>query len=109
MASVQSEVFVKKYRVLVRGENFLMTLDGEDQKLGFYTTVFVEAQDQEDAELKAMDLLRNNEKLVRGVRNPKSDPPMMFVEEIEGLKSLPGLTEIGFCFFQQGESEAACN
>lgn len=41
---------MKKYRVFVRGENFLMNVDSVNQMLGFYTTRFVEAEDEQAAE-----------------------------------------------------------
>jgi hypothetical protein len=101
---------MKKYQVFVRGENFMMRFDEQDQKLGFYTTVFVEAQDQEDAELQAMELLRNDQKLVSSSLNTKSDSPMMFVESIEELESFQGLNlpRTGFSFFsEKSEMEEA--
>ena len=96
---------MKKYRLLVRGENFLINLDDEDQRVGFYTTVFVEAKTEEEAELKAIELLRNDRKLLDGVRNPQSDSPMMFVDEIDELDSFKGLNlpRTGFAFFPQEE------
>ena len=45
---------MKKFRVFVRGENFLINLDGVNQKLGFYTTRYVEAEDEEAAESAVM-------------------------------------------------------
>src|SRR6266542_154074 len=74
--------FMKKYSVLVRGENFLIKVEGEDQKLGFYTTAFVEAKDEDEASKKAVDLLRDDQEFKRSVSNDQSDPPLMFVDEI---------------------------
>ena len=92
---------MKKYKVLIRGENFLINLEGKDQKLGFYTTVFVEGQDEEQAERRAIRLLQDDEDFRQSVLNEKSDAPMMFVEEITELKSFEGLNlrRIGFSFF----------
>jgi hypothetical protein len=87
-----------------------MRLDDEHQKLGFYTTVFVEAVALRDAERKAIDALRNDARLVNNVMNSKSDSPMIFAEEIEELESFPDLDSpiIGFSFFpheERGEPE----
>ena len=51
---------MKKYKVLVRGENFLINLGGKAQKCGFYTTAFVEEPDEDQAEQRAMALLRDD-------------------------------------------------
>lgn len=92
---------MKNFRVLVRGQNFLINLDDVDQKVGFYTTRFVEAQNQEAAEYAVMDMLRDDPKLAKGVLNDKSDPPMMYAEEVEEIDSFKGLQlpGTGFAFY----------
>lgn len=86
---------MKKYRVFVRGENFLMNVDSVNQMLGFYTTRFVEAEDEQAAEYAVMDSLRSDPKLVGSVLNEDTDPPMMFAEEIEELESFKGFPAPG--------------
>ena len=102
---------MKKYRLFVCGENFVFKVDDEEQRLGFYTTVFIEADNAEEAELKAVGLLRNDPKLKECVLNPKSDPPMMFVEEIEEVESFAGesLPRTGFAFFPHDEEIGSPN
>lgn len=92
---------MKKFRVFVRGENFLINLDGVEQKVGFYTTRYAEAQDEEAAEYVVMDMLREDPKLAKGVLNDKSDPPMMYAEEVEEIESFEGLRlpGTGFVFY----------
>jgi hypothetical protein len=92
---------MKKYRLLIRGENFLINLEGTDQKFGFYTTAFVEGRDEEQAEQRAIELLRDDKEFRQSVLNDKSDTPMMFVEEIAELESFEGLNlpRTGFSFF----------
>ncbi len=98
---------MKKYRVFVRGENFLVRSDEQEQKFGFYTTVFVEALDEQGAEFKAMQLLRTDQKLVSITLNSKSNPPMMYMEEIEELETFEGrnLPRTGFAFFYGEDHE----
>ena len=98
---------MKKYRVFVRGENFIVRGDEQNQKLGFYTTVFVEALDEQGAEFKAMQLLRTDPKLVNITLNSKSNPPMMYMEEIEELETFAGLhlPRTGFAFFTADNNE----
>lgn len=98
---------MKKYKVLVRGENFLINLDGVKQKVGFYTTRFIEARDEEDAENAVMEMLRADPKLIKGVLNEKSDSPIMYAEEIEELESFEGcpVPGGGFAFYPAGSAE----
>jgi hypothetical protein len=97
---------MRKFRVFVRGEHFLINLDGERRRVGFYTTRFVEAADENAAELAAIDLLRNDPQLVKGVLNERSDPPMMYAEEITELIDFEGcpVPGAGFAFFTEEEN-----
>lgn len=97
---------MKKYKVFARGKNFLINLDGVNQKVGFYTTRFVKAENEEAAEYAVMDMLRNDPQLVKGVLNEESDSPMMCAEEIEELKSFEDypVPNTGFAFYpEEGE------
>jgi hypothetical protein len=76
---------LKKYRLMVEGANFLVTFDNETAKYGFFTTRFLEAENESDAEANAMDMLR--EELADIVQNDLADSPVMFLEEIEEIGS----------------------
>ena len=66
-----------KYRVLVRGENFL--LKGEtDGPLGFFQTIFVEAVNPGELELRVVDIIRESD-LREIVMNAIEDPPMIYL------------------------------
>jgi hypothetical protein len=94
---------MKKFKVIVRGEGFLINIDDLDQKRGFYTVRFVEAQDAVAAEYAVMDMLRDDPKLTKGVLNDKSDPPMMYAEEVEEIDSFEGfpLKATGFVWYPE--------
>ena len=94
---------MKKYRVLINGENFLFDYEGRPTRMGFYTTRFVEAGGREEAEQVAVAALRREEQLRSCVLNPEDDPPMMYVEEIEEVESLQ--ESRGFAFYVSEASE----
>ena len=91
------------YRVLVHGKNFLMTIDKKATKLGFYTTRFVEAANELEAETVTMSILRQDEYLRGAVLNTTDDPPMMYVEETEKVSILKKAQ--GFTFYSGEEEE----
>ena len=97
---------MKTFRVFLRGENFLLTFDGRQTRLGFYTTRFVQANNPEGAELIAVDLLRND-KTLRGVANLRSDPPMVFADKSDEVAA-DDVADIasGFTFFPHDGSDA---
>jgi len=92
---------MNKYKVFIRSENFLLDLDGNPRKVGFYATRFVEAQNKHEAEENAVSMVRTDITLLDAIRNEKSDAPILFVEEIAELDSVEDLTlpGIGSSFF----------
>jgi hypothetical protein len=94
------------YRVFLRGENFLLRVDDQPTRMGFYTTRFVEAESPEEAELAAVALLRTDEWLRASVLNEASDRPVMHADEIELVEAaaVPAVAP-GYSFFSGGPEE----
>jgi hypothetical protein len=59
--------------------------------MGFYTTRYVEAEDKQVAELKAVELIKSDDGLKQGVLNTLEDPPMLYAEEIVELENSDGI------------------
>jgi hypothetical protein len=97
---------MSKYRVLIKGENFLLNSDGQLQKLGFYVTRVVDARNPDEAELAAVNLLREDSQLKGNVLNEGDDPPMLYAEEIEEVEPSDGEENVstGFSWFTEGET-----
>jgi hypothetical protein len=97
---------VTHYRVFLRGDNFLLDVDGKSTRMGFFTTRFVQANNREGAKLLAVDLIRNDSWLKGAVSNPRTDPPRIFAEEIEAVEG--GVPDVGsgFSWFPTGGSDA---
>ena len=91
---------MKKYKVFIHGENFLIKFEGEIVPTGFYVTRLVEAKDEEEAELKAIEMVRKD-KSIKNVKNSKDDPPMLYVEELAEVESFGDLKPpgTGFIFY----------
>ena len=45
----RKENLMKRFKVKLHGENFLLNLDGELKKFGFYATKFVKAENPQEA------------------------------------------------------------
>jgi len=90
------------YRVKLAGENFRLTFEGKAMKLGFLTTRLVEAQDKTQAELSAVQLIREDPKLA-GVLNERADPPMIYCEGIEEIEPFDptSAVQLGFTFYPE--------
>jgi hypothetical protein len=91
------------YEVLVNGTNFLILFNGKSKKMGFYTKVYVQADNVQNAEFKAMDMIREHENLKKIVLNKKEDPPMMYLEEmveINNFRAIQSKTQ-GLAWYEE--------
>jgi len=95
------------YRVFLKGQNFLLNVNGTPKRLGFFTTRFVQADNREETELLAVDLIRNDTWLRDSILNERSDPPRIFAQEISVLDAsdVPDV-QGGFSFFPMDGADA---
>lgn len=95
----------RKFKVFVRGENFLMNLNDSEERFGFNTTRYVEAINEEEAENLVIDMLREDSTLTVSILNAEDDSPMLYVEEITELDSFEGtgVPGGGFTFYEESE------
>ena len=97
---------MNKYQVMLRGENFLLDFVDEERKHGFFTTVWVEAKDTDEAELNAVTELRKHEDLKMGLLNKPDDAPMIYLEEMREIDSDSEVEENrGRTFFSENDEE----
>jgi hypothetical protein len=84
----------KKFKIFVRGNNYLLQQQGESvvRKYGFYTTAFVEARNQEEAEALAMDSLKNDSKILDACQNGDSNEPSLVIESTDEITSFENCT-----------------
>lgn len=92
-----------KYKVMLNGRNFRIPLEGTVQRVGFYTTRFVEASDPEQAELLAVALVKNDKELRAAVRNERDDPPTIHLEEVVEVADFEGVQVpgAGYSFYAE--------
>jgi hypothetical protein len=102
---------MKKYRVMLEGRNFLIAMDGKVGKFGFYQTFFIDAHSPAEAENAAVQKVRANSDLKTTVRNPKDDPPMVYLEEIEEIQEFPKDSHLvtGRGWYSEDEEEETSN
>ena len=94
---------MKTYRLLLKGQNFWLNVDGNPQRLGFFTTRFIETQSKEEAEHLGVQMIRDETDLFSGLLNDASDPPVIYVEEIEEIDLLDGIVnpDLGYTFYPE--------
>lgn len=96
------------FKVLLEGENFFLEFDGKEELLGFVTTRWVKANEQKQAELKAVDLVKNDKHLQNMLRSPDAEypPPLIYLSEMDKvswftyIRHKPGS---GYSFYPMGQ------
>ena len=79
---------MKRYKIKLHGENFLINFDGELKKYGFYATKFVKAESPQEAEKIAIILIHQNPNLRDTILNKNTDRPTINMEEIKEVNFL---------------------
>lgn len=90
------------YRCSICGENFPGVMLGESSPIGFYTTRFVEAANQGEAEMLALDLLRGEEFFNTPPGSRSEDAKVFFDEIVEVAPDTERVPNGGFSFFVMG-------
>jgi hypothetical protein len=90
------------YRVELNGKNFLLSMEGKATRFGFLTTRYVQAADTSQAELSAVQLIRDDAGLA-SVLNERSDPPMIYCEGIEEIEPFDpaSVVQLGLIFYSE--------
>jgi hypothetical protein len=91
------------YQVEVHGRNFLVDVEGEVAKRGFFSHRVVEAAGPEEAELAAVQAVRRTQRLRDVVKNSSDDPPTMEVtrmREVDPAAPRADL-ETGFIWYDE--------
>jgi len=72
------------FAVLLEGVNFFIEFEGKEQLQGFVTTRWVKAVDEQQAELKAVELIKNDSYIQSLLRSPENEipKPMIYMSEM---------------------------
>lgn len=88
------------------GENFEVRKEnGDFDNLGFYTTRVVKAANEKDAELAAVELIKNDMALTNCLNKESERKPMIYLESISKLPIWSKLGGSGYGFFPMEESK----
>ena len=88
----------------MRGENFLIDLDGKEEFWGFYQTIYLEEDDPQKAEHKAVDIIKESDLSELAVPD-KNEQARIFLDEIYKVESFEGITHLvtGRAFFAMSD------
>ena len=82
---------MQKYRLLIHGRNLLTEVEGVRKKVGFFTTVHLEAFTPTEAETTAIELLKKDPHLSEIRFNREDDPLILLVDKTQEIETFDGL------------------
>ena len=95
---------------MLHGKGFLLDIDGEEKHHGFVTTRWVRAVDEKRAEFAAVDLIKEDKKLIDLTINANAEEPnpMIYLEEIMEVSWLTYICKkpgAGYSFYSNEEKQ----
>lgn len=88
-----------KFAVILEGRNFPIVTDQGVQLLGFYATRKVKAENEQEAALTAMEMVRSDPELLSVVDRDKTTQPKLFVKSTETIGWFEDMKASGYTFF----------
>ncbi len=85
---------MKRYRILLKGNNFLMNTNGKPRKHGFHQNLVIEADSPKKAKLIALATTRLDKELKGILLNKESDPPEIRVDTFWELDVLENVNDL---------------
>jgi hypothetical protein len=89
------------FQCLLRGENFPGALLGLAHNVGFFTTRWVEADSEDEAELACLDSLRRDPIFELPAGHPRPPEAKVYVEEITEVPELQQNGGSGATWFEE--------
>lgn len=83
----------------LNGENFDIKVEHGVETLGFYVIRVVQAGSVEQAEIKAIELLKSEPELTEITVNALNNPPMIYIDEVNLLPESHGAVNTGYSFY----------
>ena len=92
---------MKKYKVMLNGQNLLIDIGEGLTKYGFYTTQCVSAKSKAEAELMVIDAIKQLDEIKSGMKNEIKDPPLIYAEEIEEVEIIENEEAFKLSWFKE--------
>lgn len=74
---------MNKYQILMNVEDIYLMVEGKPKLMGYFQTFKIEAESPEQAELQAVEKIRQDEEIKSiWIRDKQEKPPRIFAEEI---------------------------
>ncbi len=94
---------MKKYKIMLNGQNFNLDLGEGLARHGFYTTRYANATSKSAAENIAIESIRKRDDINRRLKNQEIDPPIIYAEEIVEIDSIDqSAAEPDLTWFKEG-------
>lgn len=84
---------MSRYSVMINGRNFLFEQETGVEAMSFFVIRYVDAANQEEAELRAIDIVRKDPRLEPFYESVTNSQPRLYVEEVFEIEETDDTTE----------------
>ncbi|MDH5179549.1 MAG: hypothetical protein OEZ39_11955 [Gammaproteobacteria bacterium] len=91
-----------KYSIILEGRNFEVIIDGKVKNMGFYTTRIVKADSIEEAEDKAIHLIKTDQSLINIMVKESVLEPVIEVDSVYKASWWKRTGGKGYTFYPMG-------
>ena len=80
---------MNKYEVLINVDRIYLSIKGKTKLMGYFQTIYIDADSENDAENKAVDRVNNDVEIENiWIKEKQINPPEILIEEIIELQSI---------------------
>jgi hypothetical protein len=90
---------------MLRGENFEIKAEDGIENLGFFTTRIVKANTPEEAELKAVEMVKTDKDLLESLSEKREFEPKIYLEEMWTVRWWKRIGGKGYTFYSMEPKE----
>jgi hypothetical protein len=94
---------MNNYAVFIEGNDFVLTQGDTKEALGFFITVRVDANSEDEAVSKAMEVVKSNPKLAEAYTTNLSKKPSLKANVVHELLPENNMNNTGFTFYPMEE------
>ena len=95
---------MKNYAVFLMGEDFMLSRDGSNELCGFFVTVRVEANSEDEAGADAIQIVKSDPHLADAFKTDAIEKPKIEVRVVHELLPDNKMKNTGYTFFPMEEA-----
>lgn len=93
----------RKFAVFIDGKNFLLTMEGKEQALGFFVTKRVYAENDQQAADMALAAVRNDSIFISAYKQAHISNPTVAAKLVKEITDVGAMEDSGYTFYPMND------